>query len=85
MMRRPKGTGSLFQRADGRWVGSIETEDAITGRRKRRSVTGADPKDVQRRLVALADALPAEEEQRDTLAAFQRASMSSRPPCHPLP
>lgn len=70
MTRRPKGTGSLFQCADGRWVGSIETKDPITGMRKRRSVTGTDPKDVQCRLVALADALPAEEEQRDTLAAF---------------
>lgn len=51
-------------------MGSIETKDPVTDRRKRRSVTGKDPVVVQRRLVVLAEAVPEEEERRDNLAAF---------------
>lgn len=36
--RRPRGTGSIFQRADGRWCGILSLGDHPDGRRNRRIV-----------------------------------------------
>ncbi len=36
---RSKGDGGIYQRADGRWVGSVEA-GWVAGKRKRRTVTG---------------------------------------------
>lgn len=38
--RRPKGEGTIFQRANGRWVGRISFEDPVTGLVKQTQVTG---------------------------------------------
>jgi integrase len=44
--RRGRGEGSVFEREDGLWVGSISLGYAESGRRKRRTVYGATKKDV---------------------------------------
>jgi integrase len=41
--RRPKGDGSIFQRADGKWIGRLTYVDRETGLRKRAQVS-ADTK-----------------------------------------
>jgi integrase len=48
-VRRPWGTGSVFQRKDGRWIGSVESRDG-SGRRRRRYVSGPSEAVVKRRL-----------------------------------
>lgn len=50
-MRRPWGAGSIFQRADGRWIGSVELPDA--GHRRRRYATGKTRAEVERKLQAV--------------------------------
>src|SRR5436853_519791 len=44
--RRGRGEGSVFQRGDGRWVGSISLGYSEPGRRKRRTVYGATKQEV---------------------------------------
>ncbi len=55
--QRDKGTGSIYQRKDGRWVGSLEAGFTETGARKRVTVTGKTRNDVKRRLRDRAAAL----------------------------
>ncbi len=47
--RRPKGEGSIYQRADGRWVGTLDVSRPGEPRR-RKSVYGATRKEAQREL-----------------------------------
>src|SRR5215475_9889361 len=51
--RRGRSEGSIFQRADGQWVGSISLGYDGTGKRKRRTVYGGSKKEVQEKLAAL--------------------------------
>jgi integrase len=44
--RRGRGEGSIFQRGDGQWVGSISLGYTETGRRNRRTVYGATKQEV---------------------------------------
>ena len=50
---RKYGQGSVYQRADGRWVASLEREPASGGRRRRRSVYRATKTDANRALRTL--------------------------------
>lgn len=52
-LRRQKGTGSLYKRADGLWVGMVSGYGA-DGRRKRHAVTSKDRATAQRKLRELA-------------------------------
>lgn len=47
--RRQRGEGGLFQRGDGRWVGSVEL-GWVDGRRKRRRVYGTTMAECQKKL-----------------------------------
>jgi integrase len=51
-LRRQKGTGSLFKRDDGLWVGMVSGY-GMDGKRKRRAVTSKDRATAQRKLTAL--------------------------------
>lgn len=53
MARRSKGDGSIYQRKDGRWVGSIDI-GWRDGKRRRRTVTATTRREVATRLRALA-------------------------------
>lgn len=55
---RSKGDGSIYQRADGRWVGSIEAGWTSTGR-KRRTVSGKTRAAVVAKLRKLRDEMDA--------------------------
>ena len=44
--RRGRGEGSVFERDDGRWVGSISLGYAESGKRKRKTVYGATKQEV---------------------------------------
>src|SRR5262245_8962811 len=44
--RRGRGEGSVFEREDGLWVGSISLGYTVTGKRKRRTVYGSTKKEV---------------------------------------
>jgi hypothetical protein len=48
--RRPKGEGSIHQRADGKWIGRFYYEDAVTGLAKRAQTTGPTKRDVSAQL-----------------------------------
>lgn len=48
--RRPKGTGGIYQRADGYWVGTIEAGWDSRGKRRRLYVTGKTKKICAQRL-----------------------------------
>jgi integrase len=48
--RRGRSEGSIFQRADGQWVGSISLGYDGNGKRKRRTVYGATKAQVQEKL-----------------------------------
>lgn len=57
-MRRDYGTGSVYQRTDGRWMGAIDIGFNTRGRRKRVTVSGKSATEVRRKLrekKALAD------------------------------
>jgi integrase len=60
--RRPKGTGTITQRADGRWEGRLPVERDGTGRRPRASVYGASRTEVGAKL---ADAIAARKAGRE--------------------
>ena len=51
-MARGKGEGGVYQRANGRWVASVEAGYTRTGR-KRRTVTAATKAEVLRKLRVL--------------------------------
>ena len=44
--RRGRGEGSVYQRSDGRWVGTLDLGLDAVGKRDRRSVSGATKKEV---------------------------------------
>jgi len=50
--KRGKGEGSVYERADGRWFGSLSLVDA-NGKRVRRTVSGPDEATAQTKLDAL--------------------------------
>lgn len=50
--RRANGSGTLFQRANGRWVGRVEVGFTAGGSRRFIEVSGVDPDDVKDRLDA---------------------------------
>lgn len=50
--RRANGSGTLFQRANGRWVGRVEVGFTAGGSRRFVEVSGVDPDDVKDRLDA---------------------------------
>lgn len=58
--RRQHGSGSIYQRADGRWIGSIEAGFTASGARRRVSVTAATKAEVKRKLVARQNQIAAE-------------------------
>lgn len=47
--RRVKGTGSVFQRTDGRWTGSLDL-GIVAGKRKRKVIYGKSQIEVERKL-----------------------------------
>ena len=51
--RRGRGEGSIFQKADGRWVGRISLGYGSDGKRRQREVTGATKRIVQQKLAEL--------------------------------
>ncbi|MFC5789696.1 tyrosine-type recombinase/integrase [Agromyces tardus] len=51
--RRTKGTGSLFQRADGIWIGRIEIPNELDPKRYRSQVSSADKAVAQEKLDTL--------------------------------
>lgn len=53
MAKRANGEGSIFKRADGKWVGSLTMDSGATGKRKRRVVYGKTQKQVRDKLEAL--------------------------------
>lgn len=50
MARREYGTGGIYQRKDGRWIGTIEAGWSSTGARKRITVSGKTEGEVKRKL-----------------------------------
>lgn len=72
--RRGYGEGSIFQRADGAWVCTINIGYDATGKRKRRTVYGKTKKEVQEKLTKLqldaANGALAMEPQRLTIAQY---------------
>lgn len=50
--RRQWGTGSVYQRKDGRWVGTVDAGFTERGTRRRISVTGKDEADAKAKLKA---------------------------------
>ena len=58
--RRTYGEGSTYQRAsDGRWVGSLRYEDALTGASRRTTVYGVTEREAVRKLAAIRKRLDA--------------------------
>ncbi len=51
--RRAPGEGSIYQRADGRWEGSLSAGWGASGKRRRRKVVAATRREVAERLAAL--------------------------------
>lgn len=50
--RRGKGEGSIYQRADGRWIGAITVGYAANGKQKRKTVSGRTQQEALRKLRA---------------------------------
>ncbi len=48
--RRPNGTGSIYQRTDGLWVGKISMGTDESGRRKRKTVYGKSQTEIAKKL-----------------------------------
>lgn len=49
--RRDRGTGSIYQRKDGMWIGYVTLpDDPMTGKRRRRTVSGKLKNDVVKKL-----------------------------------
>jgi len=49
-MRRPKGTGTLTQRADGLWIGRADAGYTMAGNRRRLTVSSRSKAEAQRKL-----------------------------------
>ncbi|QIX27513.1 site-specific integrase [Nocardioides sp. JQ2195] len=68
--RRPKGEGSIFQRADGRWIGRITYDDPATGLRKRSQVSGDTKKAASDALKKIRERVEKKQPPRDDTATF---------------
>lgn len=68
--RRPKGDGSVFQRADGRWIGRLTYIDPTSQVRKRSQVSGATKKEAGEALKALRARVASGAPPRDDTASF---------------
>ncbi|MFT4010887.1 MAG: site-specific integrase [Nocardioidaceae bacterium] len=68
--RRPKGGGSIFQRADGRWIGRTTYTDPKTGLTRRAQVSGETKKAVNDELKKLRDRIEAGKPIRDGAQPF---------------
>lgn len=51
--RRRRGDGTLFQRADGMWIGRIDVPSGCDGRLERRQVSSKDRLAAEQKMVAL--------------------------------
>ncbi len=68
--RRPKGEGSIYQRADGKWLGRLYYEDPVTGAAKRAQVTGTTKTKVSAQLHEMRKRVEAGAAVRDDSALF---------------
>ncbi len=68
--RRPKGDGTIFQRADGKWIGRLTYDDPETGLRKRSQVSGDTKKAASTALKKLGARLEAGSPPRDDSGTF---------------
>jgi integrase len=68
--RRPKGEGSIHQRADGKWVGRLYYDDPVTGLARRAQVTGTTKSAVSARLRAMTQRIGAGSPARDDAGLF---------------
>jgi integrase len=51
--RRPRGSGGLFKRADGMWIGVVELDMGADGKRRRKFVSSKNRNEAIRKLKAL--------------------------------
>lgn len=68
--RRPKGDGSIFQRADGKWIGRLTYVDRETGLRKRAQVSADTKKGAADELKKLKTRVEAGKPVRDNKQPF---------------
>ncbi len=68
--RRPKGDGSIFRLADGRWSARLWIDDPETGRTRRSEVTGRTKTEVSRKLAAMRARIEQGQPARDDTMAF---------------
>lgn len=68
--RRPKGEGTIFQRADGKWIGRLTYEDPQTGLRKRSQVSAPTKKGASEELRKIRERVDAKQPPRDDKALF---------------
>lgn len=68
--RRPKGEGSIFQRADGKWIGRLTYDDPATGLRKRTQVSADTKKGAATALKAVRDRVDGHKPIRDDKGEF---------------
>src|SRR4051812_2542693 len=83
--RRGWSEGSVYQRADGKWVGGVSLGYNGNGRRKRRFVYGATKKDAQnklRKLQTSADAGTLPDAGRLTVGEYINRWLQNHARCH---
>lgn len=68
--RRPRGEGSIHQRADGKWVGRLYYEDPVTGLARRAQVTGTTKRSVSAQLRGMTQRVGASYPARDDAGLF---------------
>ena len=68
--RRPKGEGTIFQRADGRWIGRLTYNDPATGLRKRSQVSAETKKGASAALKTLTKRIDSGAAPRDGSGTF---------------
>lgn len=69
--RRPKGEGTIFLRADGKWIGRITYDDPETGLRKRAQVSGGTKTAASEALKVIRERVDAKKPPRDDKATFE--------------
>ena len=68
--RRPKGDGSIYRRADGRWIGRLYYTDPVSGLGRRAQATAVTKAEVSRKLKAMQGRLDRGISARDASATF---------------
>lgn len=68
--RRPKGEGSIHQRADGKWVGRLYYEDPVTGLGRRAQVAGPTKSSVSKQLRTMTQRIGEGAPARDAAGLF---------------